>query len=339
MSDTFFPSDGNLNPFHEAKVNMNRQRRDFLAASLGHAVSWGGAVSLAGVVASGNSPAAARDPIRRTGPPRFTLGLAAYSLRNDFRYMRGKERQPAGDGPPLDMIGFLDYCVAQRCDSAELTGYFFPPNANRATFRRVKKAAFLRGMAIAGTAIGNNFTVGRGPRLDQEISEAVRWIDRAVWMGAPHIRFFAGTAAQLAEHPDRMTEAIEAIEHCAEHAARRGVVIGIENHGRLSADQMLEIMRRIESPWVGINLDTGNFHSEDPYADLRRCAPFAVNVQVKSMMKSASGEEYPADFGRIAAILGEAGYQGHVVLEYEEENPYEGIPEALGRLRESLAAV
>ncbi len=104
----------------------------------------------------------------------------------------------------------------------------------------------------------------------------------------------------------------------------------------MSSDQILQIMSRVTSPWVGVNLDTGNFISDDPYADLAACAPLAVNVQVKAMMKSPSGQKYEADFDRIAEILKRANYQGFVVLEYEEQQPYTGIPKAFARLKTAI---
>ena len=286
--------------------------------------------------ASSALTASARDPIARSGPPRFQLGLAAYSLRQYFAYSRGKAHTPAPDGPALDMVGFLDYCVSQRVDAAELTSYFFKPDAPDHYFLDLKHEAFLRGVTISGTAIGNNFTVGAGPKLEEEIQEALAWIDRASLLGAPHIRFFAGTGKQLANDPARIDEACQAINRCAKRAAEKGIFLGIENHGNLTSDQMLEIMSKVESPWVGINLDTGNFLSEDPYADLVKCAPYAVNVQVKVSMKDPSGKKSPADFARIGRILKDANYQGFVILEFEDEKPYENIPEAIAVLKKAL---
>lgn len=277
-----------------------------------------------------------RPPISRSGPPRFDLALSAYSLRDYFRFSKGKTKEPADDGPAIDMVGFLDYCVEQGFDAAELTSYFFPPDADDDYFRQLKQEAFVRGMTISGTAIGNNFTVGKGPRLDAEIESAIQWIERAAVLGAPHIRFFAGTARQLAESPTRLTEATDAINRCAEHAAKHGIFLGIENHGRLTSDQMLEIMQRVENPWVGINLDTGNFHSEDPYRDLERCVDYAVNIQVKVNMHTPEGKKVPADFNRIGKILRRGGYQGFVALEYEDDQPYENIPEVLRELAEAV---
>ncbi len=301
------------------------KRRDFLQ------------IGAACVAANSVAISIGREPISRSGPARFQVGLAAYSLRDYFSYKKGKDQKPKSDGKPIDMIGFLDYCVANEFDSAELTSYFFVPDSNDDYFLNLKREAFERGMPIAGTAIGNNFTVGKGEKLDSEIEKAIQWIDHAATLGAPHIRFFAGTAEQLAKDANRLPEAAAALNQCAEHAAKKGVYLGIENHGRLSADQMIEIMDLMQNPWVGINLDTGNFISDDPYADLERCVGYAVNVQVKVSMKDPDGKHYPADLKRIGKILKDGGYQGHVILEYEDEEPYKHIPRAHEQLREALA--
>ncbi len=278
----------------------------------------------------------ARPPIQRSGPPRFQVGLAAYSLRDYFSFSKGKTQSPKADGPPIDMIGFLDYCVVNQFEAAELTSYFFDPHADDDYFFNLKQQAFTRGVTIAGTAIGNNFTVGEGPKLDEEIKKAIAWIDRAAILGAPHIRFFAGTGKQLASDPKRIDQAAAAINQCAAHAASKGIFLGIENHGRLTSDQMLQIMQKIDSDWVGINLDTGNFQSQDPYRDLERCVPYAVNVQVKVSMKTPEGKKYEADLPRIGKILREGGYQGFVILEYEEDQAYKNIPTAHQELRNAL---
>ena len=264
------------------------------------------------------------------------MGLAAYSLRDYFRFKKGKSQNPAHDGPAIDMSGFLDYCVDHKIESAELTSYFFPPSADEEYFRSLRREAFLKGVTISGTAIGNNFTLGAGPKLEQEVEQAIGWIDRASILGAPHIRFFAGKGHELSEDPVRLDEAADALVRCADHAASKGIFLGVENHGGLTPDQLLTIVERVDSPWLGINLDTGNFHTEDPYGDLAKCVDYAVNVQVKASMKTPAGKKYPADFDKVAGILHDARYQGFVILEYEDEKPYENIPATMDRLRTAL---
>jgi sugar phosphate isomerase/epimerase len=278
----------------------------------------------------------AREAIQRSGEPRFRPAIAAYSLRKYFSDFRGRPQQPATDGPAIDLFGFIDYCASLQCD-AELTSYFVPADAGDDYLLRLKQHAFLNGTVISGSAIGNDFSVPAGEKLDAQIADAEKWIERAAIMGAPHLRIFAGTAKQLGDSEEKLREVSNAVNRCAKTAERLGVFLGIENHGGISSDQLLAILQRVESDWVGVNLDTGNFISDDPYRDIERSAPYAVNVQLKPNMRKPDGSVQPADFDRIAGILRQSNYQGFVALEYEEEAPYDRIPELLQRMRKAFA--
>ena len=306
-------------------------RRNFLrAVSAGTATLAGAGLITSSVVAS----SLASEPINWPGNRNIRLGIAAYSFRSYFGFMKGKTQTPK-NGKPMDMFGFLDYCASQKC-GAELTSYFFPPDADDEYYLRIKRHAFLQGVPIVGTAIGNNFTIGKGEKLDQQIADAKKWIDRAQRMGAPHIRFFAGTRKQLESSPETMPVAIEALQTCVDYAAENGIFVGVENHGQLTAAQVLEIVKGIDSDWFGVNLDTGNFISDDPYRDLAMCAPHAVNVQLKMKMKRTDGKAFDADFDRIAKILADAKYRGFVVLEFEEPDPWDNVPAAMARVRNAF---
>ena len=115
------------------------------------------------------------------------VGLAAYSFRDQFAWMKGKARKVAGE--KMDMFSFVDYCADHGCHGAELTSYFFPADADAAYYHRLKRHAFLRGVEVCGTAIGNDFSRGKSKKLDDEVSAAKGWLDKAVQMGAPHVRF------------------------------------------------------------------------------------------------------------------------------------------------------
>ena len=313
---------------------MTIDRRDFLKSA---SASFGaGAVASSSLSNSTNAVVGVcpQEPLHAASTPVFNLGLAAYSFRPHFKFMKGKAQKPL-DEKSIDMFEFIDYCADQKC-AAELTSYFFPPDADEKYFHKIKRHAFLNGVPIIGTAIGNNFTIGRGEKLGQQIADAKQWIDRAAQMGAPHIRFFAGTRAQLEAAPDNMAIAIESLQTCVDYAARHGIFVGVENHGNLTADQVVEIVKRVESDWFGVNLDTGNFISDDPYADLVKCAPFAVNVQVKVKMRNPANEKYDADFERLTKIFTDANYRGNLVLEYEEENAFENVRTAMDQMRKAF---
>lgn len=276
-----------------------------------------------------------KPPVARTGPPRLNLSLAAYSFRKHFATMKGKSQTPPHGKSPLTMVDFLDYCVAHEYAGAELTSYFFPQNADNAYYRSLKRAAFLRGIAVSGTAIGNRFT-GPPDRLEPHVQKAIESIAMAQSLGAPHIRFFAGSGDELRKHPDRIESVCGAVLRCAEVAEKAGVFLGIENHGNLTSDQMMQLMDRLDHPWIGVNLDTGNFFTDSAYQDLERCLPYAVNIQVKVMMRRPDRTKYPADLDRIGKMIRDSGYQGFVVLEYEEEAPFEEIPRYTEELRKAI---
>lgn len=291
----------------------------------------------AGWVAAG--AAMAVEPFVRVGPPRLRLSLAAYSFRDEFRdHPGGIRTQGPGGRPVIDMQEFIDYCAAHGCDGAELTSYYFPKDVDDAYLLLVRRQAFLRGVSVSGTAVGNTFTLPDGERRKREVESVKGWIARAAVLGAPHVRVFAGNAegAELAVAKRRC---IEALEECGEVAGRAGVFLGLENHGGIVAEvgDLLDIVRAVRSPWVGINLDSGNFHTDDPYADLARCVPYAVNVQLKVEMRRRGQAVEASDLGRLVAMLREGGYQGWVVLEYEaKEDPRLAVPRYLGQLRRLL---
>ena len=313
---------------------MTFDRRAFLKSVSAGAVGIGAASPL---LASGAACAALpspQDSLQTGDSPVFKLGLAAYSFKPHFEFYKGKPTKGGPlDGKSIDMFGFIDYCAEQSC-GAELTSYFFPPDADEAYFRKIRRYAFLNGVPIVGTAIGNNFTIPKGEKLDKQIADAKVWIDRAVQMGAPHIRFFAGKRKEVEEAPEMMKNAIEALQECVDYAAKAGVFVGVENHGNLTGDQVIEIVKGIKSDWYGVNLDSGNFVSDDPYAEMEQCAPYAVHVQIKVKMKTMDKKvKIPADMERVSKILKAANYRGNVVMEYEEEAPFENVPGAMDELR------
>lgn len=279
------------------------------------------------------------EPFARKGAPRLKLSLAAYSFREFFK--DSTHKQKPGVERTLDMMGFIDFCAEHGCDGAELTAYYFPKDVTTEQLVAIRRHAFLRGVAVSGTSVGNNFARAKGAELDQEIATTKQWIDRAAVLGAPHIRVFAGPVPKNVPLEDAKKNCIAALEECCDYAGKHGIFLGLENHGGIVAkpEELLEIVKAVKSPWLGINFDSGNFQTEDPYADLAKIAPYAVNVQVKMEIKKAGSKETePSDLARVVKILRDANYQGWVALEYEAaEDPWKAVPAALGKLKPLLA--
>lgn len=287
------------------------------------------AAGAAGGLAGGFFPlgAPAIEPIQRTGTSRFKFSLSGYSYR---RLLTGKQ-------PELTLEDFVTDCARFGLDATEPTSYYFPADVTPDYLCRLKGHAFRLGLDVSGTAVRNDFCLPPGPKRDENLAHVKRWVDHATLLGAPVIRIFSGHARGGQSVDDAHRLAVEGIEECCDYASRHGVFLALENHGGLTdtVEGILRLVQDVKSPWFGVNLDTGNFHqTEDPYADLAKIAPYALNVQVKVVMWGRDKKKVPANFDRLAKMLCEADYRGYIVLEYEEdEDPREACPRYLDELR------
>jgi sugar phosphate isomerase/epimerase len=298
-------------------------RRDFLVG--------GAALAVAAAALPTQGPAAsAIEPIGRAAA-KFKFSLAAYSYRTLLQ----------GANKSLSLDDFVDDCARFQLEGTELTSYYFPPDVDDTFLRQLSRRCFRQGLDISGTAIGNDFGFAPGPQRDEQIRLTRQWIQRAAVLGAPVIRIFAGHTHDGQTDAQAYAAMVTAIEECCQYAGEHGVHLALENHGgpTASADGLLQFVRDVQSPWFGVNLDTGNFRSDDVYADIERVAPFALNVQVKVVVAGPGGGTQPTDYARLAKILRAANYRGYIVLEYEEDaDPRRECPHHLQQMRAAFQA-
>lgn len=274
----------------------------------------------------------ARQRHDETAPHRFKISLAGYSFRNDLD-------QPGKPGK-MSLLDMVDLAVRLGLDAIEPTSYYFLRTDDE-FINSLKRRAFLAGIEISGTPVRNNFCLPPGPELDQELAHVNNWVDIAVKLGSPVMRIFAGSKPKTDAPRDQVFEHLAAAtKRACEYAGSKGVFLAIEDHGFMTetADDLLRLLDAVQSDWLGINLDTGNF-SGDPYAEIAKAAPRAIVCQVKALVrKPGSSQQEPADFARIFRILRDAGYRGYVTLEYEGNDPHREVPQYIRKLQ-ALAQV
>jgi len=286
----------------------------------------------AGVVSAGTHRARANDPLRPgEAQPKIGLSCCAYSFRDLL----------TGDAPPMDLFSFVDCAAEYGLDGVELTSYYFPSDFGPGYLRDLKRHCRLRGGAISGGAVGNNFC-GPPDEKEDEIRDVIEWLGHYRSLGAPLMRVFAGDAPK-GHTPEEAREWVaQCLERCIPAAARAGVVMALENHGGVTSDAegVLWILDRVASPWVAANLDLGNFPPDDPYADLAAVAPRAVNAHAKEYLYAAGEEKGAPDWVRILTILRDAGFNGYVSIEYEgDAPPREGVPDLIASIRAAMREV
>ena len=299
-------------------------RRRFLQSAL--------AATAAGLVPALATRSPAAQPPVRTGKAHMKLSLAAYSFNGLLPHSWPKPRESEAS---MTLDDFIQFCADLDLDGTELTSYYFPAEVTPDYLLHLKEFTFRLGLNISGTAIGNDFCLPDGEDREFHLNMTRQWIDFAAVMGAPVIRIFAGQVPKDDSESAALDRCVAGINESLQHAAQKGVALALENHGGITStpDQLLAIVERVDdSPWFGVNFDSGNFRTDDPYGDLARIAPYAINAQIKVKM-SVGGEQQEADLPRVVGILKDAGYRGYLVLEYEEDDPRENVPRYIDELR------
>jgi len=299
---------------HEHNTGM-LSRRDWLKT---------GTLAAAGLAVAPHRAAAADSD---AATKNMHLSMAAYSMRE------------ALSGGDMDLFEFIDWCGELGLAGTELTSYYFRDEIDDAYLHALRRRALRNGVTISGTAIRNDFCRPPGPEKQKDIEHVKQWIDYAATLFAPHIRIFAGTLPDGVDPPTGIQWVADGIKEVLDYAGQRGILIGLENHGGITAraEDHLAICDAVgDHPWFGINLDTGNYRT-NVYEELAMAAPRAVNVQVKAEVTRNDGSTEPTDYARICDLLVEADYKGWVALEYEEANPRQEIPGHVQRLQALFA--
>jgi sugar phosphate isomerase/epimerase len=280
----------------------------------------------AGLLAA--APAPAIEPIARTGKPHLRLSLAAYSYRK-YLDLKLKPR------PPMTLDDFADLAAGMDLDAVEPTAYYFADTSPE-YLARLKGRCTRLGLDVSGTAVGNNFCHQDPAKLKEQMDYVKTWVEHASRLGAKTVRIFAGSVAKGDTEEAARSRCVEAIQEACDHAGKYGVFLALENHGGITStpEQILAIVRAVRHDWFGVNLDTGNFHGADPYADLAQLARYAVTVQLKTEIQRAGQKKEDADLRRLLGLLRDAGYRGYVALEYEaDEDPKTAVPRHIEALR------
>lgn len=276
--------------------------------------------------------ARAIDPIPRTHPSHLKLSLAAFSYKP---YLTGEK------SPKMDLFQFVDLAANLAVDAVELTSYYFPDNVTTDYLHRLKQRAFVLGLDVSGTSVMNDFCLPPGPETDREIAHVKAWIDIAAELDAPFVRIMSGNWIQGTPDEELEKRVVDRIGQLLPHAEKRGVMLALENHGggvTTTPENLLRIVQAVKGSAFGVNLDTGNFHGADPYAEVAECVPYSVNVQVKTEIRRKGKSKEDADLGKVVGILRQARYSGYVVLEYNAlADPMTAVPSYVKQLRTLIA--
>ncbi|HEV3236945.1 MAG TPA: sugar phosphate isomerase/epimerase family protein [Gemmataceae bacterium] len=228
---------------------------------------------------------------------------------------------------------------------------------DKGTLQQIKRRAFLQGLDLCGFSIHQGFLNPDKEERQKNVAHTIHCLELAYEMGIPTTRVNTGTWKTSKDFDELMKNrgieppikgytdedgfkwVIDSFEQCLKTAEKCGVTMGLENHWGLgrTPEGVLRIVEAINSPWLQITMDTGNF-LEDPYDRLEKLAPKTALVQTKTYYGGGLWYTLDLDYDRIAKILHKHNYRGYLSLEFEgKEDPLKAVPKSLALLRKAFA--
>jgi sugar phosphate isomerase/epimerase len=212
------------------------------------------------------------------------------------------------------------FCAEEDYLAIDPTAYYFPgyPDVpdDRYLFK-FKHIVFENSLEISGSGIRNNFSDPDPIHRQQDIRMIENWLVASQKMGIPVLRVFAGSGVpDPGEKKKALAWMMEDFKRCAELGGKYGVIIALQNHNEFikTADEVIEILETVDSPWFKLHLDIGSFTVRNVYEEIGKVIPYAVNWQVKELV-TIDGKKVEPDFERILRMIREHGYEGYLPLE------------------------
>ncbi len=314
---------------------MKQGRRDFLRQS---------ALATAGAVSLGLSPSASSQdapPRRRPNP----IGVSTYSF---WRFNGPREDYP------------IEQCIDQAAemgfDGIELL-HIQMTSEEPGYLQNLKRRAFTNGLDLMGFSTHQGFVYPDKDERQRNINRTIHQIELCYELGIPTMRLNTGRWGTSKSFDELMANrgieptldgytdedgfkwVIDAIERCLPKAEQCGVLLGLENHWGLgrTPEGVLRIVDALDSPWLQVTLDTGNF-LEDPYDKLAMLASRTILMQAKTYYGGGKWYTLDLDYDRIARIMREHDFKGYVSLEFEGlEEAETAIPKSLALLRKAFS--
>ena len=279
----------------------------------------------------------------RADRPRISIAVSTYSYWH-FRTPKYPVEKVIEDAA---RIGFDGVEILHRQMTDESPAYV----------NMLKQAAFRHGLALPMLSIHQDFISPKPEERQEAVAHTIRCVELAARLGIPAIRLNSGRWNTIPSFDDLMKVkgdeppiegytdedafrwCIEGVQACLPAAEKEGVLLALENHWGLTTktENLLRIYKGVASPWLGINLDTGNF-AVDPYPEIEKLAPHASIVQAKTYYGGGEWYTLDLDYPRIAKTLRSANFKGWVSLEMEgKEDPAVAVPKSLQVLRSAFA--
>ncbi|MCU0449756.1 MAG: sugar phosphate isomerase/epimerase [Bernardetiaceae bacterium] len=314
---------------------MNNVRRDFLKQLAGYtALStlpglWYGCGGTGGSSASSSTDTLAQSVAETAlAPLFFKISLAEWSLHKTLFAKQMTNLEFPVKAKKEFGIAAVEYVNAFFKDKAKDSAYL-------AELKKICETEGVTSVLIMVDGEGGLGELSAKERL-KAVENHYQWVEAAKFLGCHSIRVNAygqGTAEEVKK------AAIEGLSKLTEFGMKENIGVIVENHGGYSSDGkwLAEVIgtvnQHLNTKLCGTLPDFGNFCMKykndrwedgceteyDRYQGTTELMPFARGVSAKANNFDGQGNEADKDYERLLKIVKDAGYTGHIGIEYEGE--------------------
>ena len=284
------------------------------------------------------------------------VGIDSYCYHRFFGEVYPDQKEPA---KKMTMQDFLKRAKELEVDGVSLESCFFPTTADEAWFKDLK-AQLDEYKFDRVYAWGHPDGLEAGKNRDA-FNDMVAQIPNARLIGADVMRVVGSSLMFRFEPHGPQLDILEKwFKEAVKVAEEYDVKLAMENHLDYTSDECLDLLNRVDSPYLGLNLDTGNFLRllDDPVDGAKKLADRVLATHIKDLLpvKGVNAKEWyffsstPVGAGlvdnhKLAQILYDANYQGFLAVETDSLHPdYENqehaaVEQSVKALKEIAASV
>lgn len=315
---------------------MSLHRRSFLASSV--------VASTTAALFATDTAYAADETVASASAPAQRFGVSTYSF---FKF-------GSTDNVPVDKC--IELAADMGFDGVELL-HVQMDGDSQAYLNQLKRKAFTLGLDLMGLSTHQTFVSPDEAVRKKNIEHTTKCLEIAYQLGIPTIRVNTGRWGTSKNFDELMANkgieprlegftddegfkwVIDSYQVLARKAEELGIVMGLENHwglGRTAAG-VLRVVNEVNSPWLQVTLDTGNF-LENMYEQMEALVSHTVLVQAKTYFGEGTWYTLDIDYSKVAALLKKQEYRGYISLEFEgKENYKTAVPKSLEMLKKAFA--
>lgn len=262
---------------------------------------------------------------------RLKIGIDSYCYHRFFGEVYPQQDVPDGS---FSLEDFLKRAKALEVDGVSLESCFIP-QFDKSYLSHVKSM-------LDDYGFDRVFAWGHPDGLEaganeKAFDEMLQMIEHAHDIGAKVMRVVGSSLMfRFADHGPQLEKLADMFKQAVKVAERYDIKLAVENHIDYNSDEFLKLLEDVDSPYLGLNFDSGNFLrvQDDPIDGIKKLAKYTYATHIKDLLpvRGANVKDWfffsctpigqgLVDNKALAKVLLDSGYEGFFAVEMDMMHP------------------